>query len=160
MGECHLASRVLTLSSAGTKRAVPCLGCVKSALAGLSLGECHNVAGSSARRCLRCSAGGSCEPLPELAVRSALAFLAVLETNPSYQVRSSLRGGELNSNARLQEVTKLRHRVRHLLEEAAEVAELGQVYVLRDEEGSGAPRVREKLMEIEEAVRKVRESLG
>lgn len=62
----------------------------------------------------------------------------------------------------LQEVTKLRHRVRHLLEEAAEVAGLGQAYVLRDEEsGAGTSRgLAEKLMEIEGAVRGVRETLG
>lgn len=80
---------MLTLSSAGSKREVPYLGCVKSALAGLSRGECHNVAGSAARRCLRCSAGGSCEPLPGLAVRSALAFLEALGNDSSYQVSNS-----------------------------------------------------------------------
>lgn len=50
-----------------------------------------------------------------------------------------------------QEVTKLRHRVRNLLEEAAEVAKSGREYVLQDTGGKGNRRAlaRKKLLEVQ-----------
>ncbi|KAF2469087.1 uncharacterized protein BDR25DRAFT_51002 [Lindgomyces ingoldianus] len=46
----------------GALRAQSCLGCIKSALAGRSSGECHDSA-TGGSRCWRCSSGHSCLPL-------------------------------------------------------------------------------------------------
>ncbi|KAF2475028.1 uncharacterized protein BDR25DRAFT_113610 [Lindgomyces ingoldianus] len=46
----------------GALRVQSCLGCIKSALAGRSSGECHDSA-TGGSRCWRCSSGHSCLPL-------------------------------------------------------------------------------------------------
>ncbi|CAG1968824.1 unnamed protein product [Fusarium graminearum] len=46
---------------AAVRRAVPCLGCLNSALAGVSSGECWDHPGK--HRCERCELGGSCRPI-------------------------------------------------------------------------------------------------
>jgi len=51
-------------------RKTPCLGCVRSALKGMSTGQCWETAGRGAR-CFRCSQGHTCVAVP--AHLSALA---------------------------------------------------------------------------------------
>jgi len=51
-------------------RKTPCLGCVRSALKGMSTGQCWETAGHGAR-CFRCSQGHTCVAVP--AHLSALA---------------------------------------------------------------------------------------
>jgi hypothetical protein len=44
-------------------RKTPCLGCVRSALKGMSTGECWETAGRGSR-CYLCSHGHTCKPVP------------------------------------------------------------------------------------------------
>ncbi|KAF1938448.1 hypothetical protein EJ02DRAFT_22585 [Clathrospora elynae] len=46
----------------GALRVHPCLGCVRSALAGRSSGECFDQSGGGSR-CFRCASGHSCVPV-------------------------------------------------------------------------------------------------
>lgn len=71
----------------GPLRPVPCLGCVRSALAGMSLGDCYSTPGS-ARRCVRCGQGGTCKPLPDLAVRASLTLVGALAASADVSDRS------------------------------------------------------------------------
>ncbi|KAF2463948.1 uncharacterized protein BDR25DRAFT_382968 [Lindgomyces ingoldianus] len=61
----------------GALRVQSCLGCIKSALAGRSSGECHDSA-TGGSRCWRCSSGHSCLPLPPVAVVYARRLVAAL----------------------------------------------------------------------------------
>jgi len=45
-------------------RHIPCLGCVRSALKGMSIGDCWDTAGKG-KRCERCSHGHKCEEVPD-----------------------------------------------------------------------------------------------
>lgn len=79
--------RADVIFSEGPLRAVPCLGCVRSALAGASFGDCHDQGGRT-RRCERCANGGTCEVLPDLAVRASLALLSALEAGTALDLVS------------------------------------------------------------------------
>ncbi|KAF1945178.1 hypothetical protein EJ02DRAFT_451744, partial [Clathrospora elynae] len=89
----------------GALRVHPCLGCVRSALAGRSSGECFDQSGGGSR-CFRCASGHSCVPASALAAPIAAKFLAALQ------------GGAPESQLR-----KLRIALRVVLEASAE--ELG-----------------------------------
>ncbi|KAI1827724.1 hypothetical protein F4861DRAFT_535928 [Xylaria intraflava] len=66
------ASHPSKLPGNGTFRETPCLGCVFSALAGCSTGKCENAV--TGNRCVRCSDGHQCKPLPVEAGRAARAL--------------------------------------------------------------------------------------
>ncbi|OAF55178.1 hypothetical protein VC83_08404 [Pseudogymnoascus destructans] len=80
----------------GARRAVACLGCVRSAVAGKSLGDCHDQPGAipGVGRCWRCASGHSCMPVPAAVAPSAAALLAGLAADPALSVakRNRLRG--------------------------------------------------------------------
>jgi hypothetical protein len=56
-----------------TERETPCLGCVKNAISGRSLGECYNT--SSGAHCHKCNPTSKCEPIPDHAVCIAREYL-------------------------------------------------------------------------------------
>ncbi|KAF1935086.1 hypothetical protein EJ02DRAFT_439461 [Clathrospora elynae] len=71
----------------GTLRVHPCLGCVRSALAGRSSGECFDQSGGGSR-CFQCASGHSCIPASALAAPIAAKFLALLQGSaPELQLR-------------------------------------------------------------------------
>jgi hypothetical protein len=59
----------------GALRNNTCLGCLKSALAGRSKGECYENTTQPGRRCYRCVSGHSCLPIPQYAALTAAKFL-------------------------------------------------------------------------------------
>ncbi|KFA65561.1 hypothetical protein S40285_10918, partial [Stachybotrys chlorohalonatus IBT 40285] len=64
----------------GALRAVPCLGCLKSCLAGKQTligarGACYDTVGADAHRCYKCSSGHKCLPIPPDVMKPALEFL-------------------------------------------------------------------------------------
>jgi hypothetical protein len=66
----------------GPLRDTPCLGCVRSALAGRSNGACYdNKAGG--RRCYRCSSGHNCRPVPPAAAPVCSKFIDELQSGTS-----------------------------------------------------------------------------
>jgi len=71
-------------------RETPCLGCVRSALKGMSTGECFDTAGRGAR-CLRCSHGHKCEPVPEHLQLLARRLVGALVNRASKGKISNLR---------------------------------------------------------------------
>ncbi|RYP20483.1 hypothetical protein DL767_009437 [Monosporascus sp. MG133] len=89
----------------GARRAVPCLGCLRSALAGRSSGECYDAAVGS--RCWRCASGHTCTQVPAVARAAAVRFVEALE-----------------NNAPRREVDRLRTAVRVLLEGGKEEEEV------------------------------------
>ena len=58
----------------GARRAVPCVGCVRSAIAGRSSGECFDNK-SGGNRCFRCSSGHICRALPTAAAAICTKFV-------------------------------------------------------------------------------------
>ena len=64
------------------RRVDPCLGCVRSALAGKSTGACYNKAGKAGGRCVRCSAGHSCVAAPAALLPVARRLSAALKATP------------------------------------------------------------------------------
>jgi hypothetical protein len=56
-----------------TEREIPCLGCVKGAISGRTLGECYNT--SSGAHCHKCNPTSKCEPIPGHAVCIAREYL-------------------------------------------------------------------------------------
>ncbi|KAH8598600.1 hypothetical protein B0O99DRAFT_738803 [Bisporella sp. PMI_857] len=75
------------------RRVDPCLGCVRSALAGKSTGACYNRAGKAGGRCVRCSAGHSCVAAPAALLPVARRLSAALEATPVVKSRvNKLRG--------------------------------------------------------------------
>ncbi|KAF1938979.1 hypothetical protein EJ02DRAFT_457406, partial [Clathrospora elynae] len=84
------SSLLLPLSCRGAPGALrvhPCLGCVRSALAGRSSGECFNQSGGGSW-CFRCASGHLCVPASALAAPIAAKFLAALQGGaPESQLR-------------------------------------------------------------------------
>ncbi|OIW25079.1 hypothetical protein CONLIGDRAFT_684951 [Coniochaeta ligniaria NRRL 30616] len=70
---------------AGNRRAVPCLGCAKSASKGSSRGDCLEVVNRKVHRCIRCTKEVACRPVPVLARTAAveLVELSPLVVTPS-----------------------------------------------------------------------------
>ncbi|KAI8934276.1 hypothetical protein NX059_009017 [Plenodomus lindquistii] len=64
------------------ERAVPCLGCVRSALA-RGDGRCWDHDGTRSTSCWLCASGHSCQPVPALALRRSQAFIALKATGAS-----------------------------------------------------------------------------
>jgi hypothetical protein len=58
----------------GARRAVPCAGCVRSAIAGRSTGECFDNK-SGGDRCFRCASGHTCRALPSAAASACIKFV-------------------------------------------------------------------------------------
>lgn len=79
------------LPAVGARRAVPCLGCLRSALAGRSAGSCFEQANPGrSKRCARCASGHQCLPVPALARRAATALVEALENDSPKAVSFSL----------------------------------------------------------------------
>ncbi|KUI71968.1 hypothetical protein VM1G_07563 [Cytospora mali] len=80
----------------GAVRAVPCLGCALSALAGRSDGECRDVEGGGLtgriKRCLRYVRGHACKPVPPHAAAPAAALVAGLSSGVGRARQRFLRG--------------------------------------------------------------------
>ncbi|KAF4952848.1 hypothetical protein FGADI_6437 [Fusarium gaditjirri] len=63
------------------ERILPCLGCLNSAIAGKSNGECWDHPDKT--RYERCDdEGGSCQPIPDAALPAALYFLDFCRAHP------------------------------------------------------------------------------
>ncbi|KAG5786545.1 hypothetical protein H9Q69_014365 [Fusarium xylarioides] len=73
-------ARVAVAKVAATRRVPACLGCLNSAMAGKSNGDCWQHGRN--RRYERCLAGGSCTPIPPAALPVALYFLDYCQDNP------------------------------------------------------------------------------
>ncbi|RYP43671.1 hypothetical protein DL768_009789 [Monosporascus sp. mg162] len=91
--------------ASGARRAVPCLGCLRSALAGRSTGECFDAAVGS--RCWRCASGHTCTPV--YVPPAPRELFPLLTTDRSPAVASAAA-----------EMDRLRAAVRVLLEGGAE----------------------------------------
>ncbi|KAI3326455.1 hypothetical protein HD806DRAFT_532087 [Xylariaceae sp. AK1471] len=70
-------------------RPVPCAGCLASALAGRSDGECRDAERGS--RCWRCASGHQCVPIPAHVLPFAQRFLVALQANPASAEVKNLR---------------------------------------------------------------------
>ncbi|CRK16789.1 hypothetical protein BN1708_011841 [Verticillium longisporum] len=69
----------------GNIRKVPCLGCLKSCLAGKQTetganGACYDLEPKGSR-CYKCASGHSCKPIPVGAFKPAMKFLAARDKN-------------------------------------------------------------------------------
>jgi len=58
-------------------RKTPCLGCIRSALKGMSTGQCWETAGRGAR-CFRCSQGHTCIAMPAHLLALARRLISML----------------------------------------------------------------------------------
>ena len=84
-------SRALTSAPAtpsrpaqGALRADPCLGCLRSALAGRSNGQCHNATTGS--RCWKCASGHVYAPVPVSVLPIAWRLVTSLVSREDYMV--------------------------------------------------------------------------
>lgn len=95
-----MCALLIRYSKRGARRGVECLPCVKSAVSGSSHGVCWDAPGSG-RRCMRCSKGGKCEALPELASRASRRFLDALRAGNDKKVSHFGEGSLVRCGTRL-----------------------------------------------------------
>ena len=83
---CALISAPATPSrpAQGALHADPCLGCLRSALAGRSNGQCHDATTGS--RCWKCASGHVCAPVPVSVLPMARRLVASLVGGEDYAV--------------------------------------------------------------------------
>ena len=70
----------------GDPRDVPCLGCVKSCLAGKGDGKCYDNASGKGARCFKCSSGHPCLELPKHVKKVAMMFMYSYQEDPHSSV--------------------------------------------------------------------------
>jgi hypothetical protein len=69
----------------GTCQAVPCAGCVRSAIAGRSTSKCFNNK-SGEDRCFRCASRHTCQALPSAAAFACIKFVNARINNASKNI--------------------------------------------------------------------------
>ncbi|KAL7624409.1 hypothetical protein AAE478_005973 [Parahypoxylon ruwenzoriense] len=67
-------------------RDTPCMGCLRSALAGRSTGQCYDTVGNGSR-CWRCASGHSCLPVPEGVTSMARNFVSARVSGDQQAIR-------------------------------------------------------------------------
>ncbi|KAF1945181.1 hypothetical protein EJ02DRAFT_59430 [Clathrospora elynae] len=121
----------------GALQVHPCLGCVRSALAGRSYGECFDQLGGGSR-CFRCASGHSCVPVSAPAAPIAAKFLAALQ------------GGVSES-----QLKKLRTALRVVLDSFAEELGSGEEKEEEVEEIEDSPKLPQGLPERRERIKEL-----